>query len=204
LSEERSRHFCAIYSMVFPEYTAFVFNSDGYRFIKKMFVPFKCFLFSNGEGMDQIREDMLNICSQFCEEGDALLLQCLKTLRESMQSWNCTCGKDLHFLFNMKTIEDRYAKQKVRLQAIAAAESPSENDESEEETETQTRRRQPPPVKRPRLEALLSAPSSAPTESTDDTDETSDETNETSDNDESPCDISPEEEDFEDNEHLNE
>jgi hypothetical protein len=80
------------------------------------------------------------MCQNFHDlNGDKLLNQCLRVINESMVAWNRTRGKKLHVILNMTTLEDRFAKQNVRLQSLVAAESPSDDDRLDE-TETLTRR----------------------------------------------------------------
>jgi hypothetical protein len=134
LSEERSRYLCAVYGGVVPEYTAFVYHSPNYRYIKKMVGPFKRFLFSNGPGMDDIRGDVLNICHNFEEEGDDLFEAFLTLLRSSIVSWIRTRGPMMPLLLNIKSIDQRFTNLKKHLQTVVAAQGTSASNNSDDTT----------------------------------------------------------------------
>ena len=123
LSEEKMRYIASIWSGLSPEMTGYVFCSADYPRLSSFHEAiFKRFLFSDSDGMDNIREDVANICTRFPKEPNSTLIKKLiHLIKESIKAFNRTRQERapvLHVILNFTPTIKRFTKENEKLNQV--------------------------------------------------------------------------------------
>ena len=123
LSEEKMRYISSIWSCLSIEFTAYVFCSADFPTVCLTHEAFLTrYLFTSTEGMNQIREDVANICTRWPDAADDTLVKLfLKVMKSSITAFNRTRqdrDPPQHVLLNFRSIERRYENENARLEQV--------------------------------------------------------------------------------------
>ena len=117
------RYISSIWSCLSIEFTAYVFCSADFPTVCLTHEAFLTrYLFTSTEGMNQIREDVANICTRWPDAADDTLLKLfLKVMKSSITAFNRTRqdrDPPQHVLLNFRSIERRYENENARLEQV--------------------------------------------------------------------------------------